>query len=53
MQVNHSLSLRSRSAFAITETELKVMAALAMAGLNSKPKNGYRTPAATGTPMML
>jgi hypothetical protein len=31
---------RSRSAFEITETELKVMAALAIKGLKSNPKNG-------------
>jgi hypothetical protein len=29
------VALRSRSAFAITETELKVIAALAMVGLTS------------------
>jgi hypothetical protein len=31
---------RSRSAFAITETELKLMAAPAIIGLRSSPKNG-------------
>jgi hypothetical protein len=36
----HSFTRRSRRAFEITETELKVMAALAMIGLSSKPKNG-------------
>jgi hypothetical protein len=40
MQVDHSASLLSRSALAITETELKVIAALAIMGLSSKPKNG-------------
>jgi len=30
----------SRRALAMTETELKVMAALAMIGLSSSPKNG-------------
>jgi hypothetical protein len=40
---------RNRSAFAMTDTELKVIAALAIIGLKSKPKNGYSTPAATGT----
>lgn len=35
-----SLVLRSRSAFAITETELKLIAAPAMIGLSNKPKNG-------------
>ena len=32
--------LRSRSAFAITETELKLIAAPAIIGLRSSPKNG-------------
>jgi hypothetical protein len=37
----------------ITETELKVIAALAKIGLRSRPKNGYRIPAAMGTPRAL
>jgi hypothetical protein len=37
----------------MTDTELKVIAALAIIGLNSRPKNGYKTPAATGTPSAL
>ena len=45
--------LRSRSEFAITETELKLIAAAAIIGLSSNPKNGYSTPAATGTPRAL
>lgn len=36
----HISTRLSRSAFAITETELKVIAALATIGLSSKPKNG-------------
>jgi|HubBroStandDraft_3_1064219.scaffolds.fasta_scaffold646752_2 hypothetical protein len=36
----YKLALRRRSAFTITETELKVIAALAMIGLSSKPKIG-------------
>jgi hypothetical protein len=36
----HSFAWRSRSAFAITETELKLIAAPAMMGLKSNPKNG-------------
>ena len=44
---------RSRSALLITETELKVMAALAIIGLSSNPTNGYNTPAAMGTPSTL
>lgn len=34
------LACRSRSAFVITDTELKVIAALAKIGLSSNPKNG-------------
>ena len=38
---NHpSRAFCNRNAFAITETELKLMAAPAMIGLRSKPKNG-------------
>lgn len=33
----------------ITETELNVIAALAIIGLSNKPKNGYSTPAAIGS----
>ena len=40
MQIDHSASFLSRSAFAITDTELNVIAALAMMGLSSSPKNG-------------
>jgi len=43
----------SRNAFAITDTELKLIAAAANTGLNKIPKNGKRTPAATGTPRAL
>jgi hypothetical protein len=32
----------------MTETELKLMAALAIIGLSNQPKNGYRTQAAIG-----
>ena len=48
-----SASRRSRSALAITDTELNVIAALAIIGLSSQPKNGYSTPAAIGTPSTL
>jgi hypothetical protein len=44
---------RRRSAFPITETELKVIAALAIIGLRRIPKYGYKTPAAIGTPIVL
>jgi hypothetical protein len=37
---HYTTSLRSRSALAMTETELKVMAALAMMGLKSSPNTG-------------
>ena len=37
---NHNLSLRKRKALPITETELKLIAAAAIIGLKSKPKNG-------------
>ena len=36
----HNLALRRRKAFATTETELKLIAALAMIGLSRIPKNG-------------
>ena len=49
----YSFTLRSRSEFAITDTELKLIAAAARIGLNNNPKNGYSTPAATGTPTAL
>jgi hypothetical protein len=38
---------------AITETELRLMAAAAIIGLSSTPSAGYRMPAATGTPTPL
>ena len=37
---DHSDTRRSRRAFAMTDTELNVMAAAAMIGLSSKPKKG-------------
>ena len=39
-QLNHSLTFRSRKALLMTETELRLIAAPAMTGLSSKPKNG-------------
>jgi hypothetical protein len=50
---DHSLTFRSRKALPMTETELRLIAAPAMIGLSSKPKNGYSTPAATGIPSPL
>lgn len=38
--LSHSEALRSRSAFTITETELTLIAALAIIGLRSRPKKG-------------
>lgn len=43
----------SRRALAMTETELRLIAAAASIGLSSSPKFGYRTPAAIGTPTTL
>jgi hypothetical protein len=43
----------NRSAFPITDTELKLIAAAAMIGLSSMPNAGYKTPAAIGTPAAL
>ena len=37
---NHSFTFRSRKALAMTETELRLIAAPAMIGLRSTPKNG-------------
>jgi hypothetical protein len=45
----HSRTVRSRSEFPTTERELRVIAALAQIGLIRMPKNGYSSPAATGT----
>ncbi len=44
---------RRRSALPMTDTELNVIAALAMMGLSRSPNAGYSTPAATGTPSTL
>lgn len=49
----HKLIRRSRKALVITDTELKLMAAAAIMGDSSRPKTGYSTPAATGTPRAL
>jgi hypothetical protein len=37
----------------MTETEEKLIAALAMIGLSRMPNHGYSSPAATGTPTAL
>ena len=37
---HYSLRLRNRRALVITDTELKLMAAAAIIGMSSRPKNG-------------
>ena len=49
----HIFTRFSLSALTITDTELKLIAAAAMMGESSKPKNGYSTPAAMGMPSTL
>lgn len=49
----YNFKFRSRSALITTEKELNVIAAAAIMGLSSSPKNGYSTPAAIGTPSKL
>jgi hypothetical protein len=39
-RIDQKRAFRSRSAFEITDTELKLIAAAAMIGLSSSPKNG-------------
>ena len=52
-EVHGNATCRRRNALATTETELILMAAAAMIGLSSNPKNGYSNPAAIGTPRAL
>ncbi len=52
-EVPYSFVFRNRSAFVMTDTELKLMAAAAMMGLSRIPNFGYSTPAAIGTPTEL
>jgi len=52
-RVGQRVARLSRSALAITDTELNVIAALAIIGLSNTPSTGYRMPAATGTPSAL
>ena len=49
----HKEILRNLNELAITETELKLMAAAAIIGDNKMPKNGYKIPAAIGMPKTL
>ena len=51
--VTHSRARCSRSAFAITESDDRLMAAAASMGESSTPKNGYSAPMAIGTPSAL
>ena len=51
--IAQSATRRNRRALPMTDTELNVMAALAIIGLSSNPNTGYRTPAAIGTPSTL
>ena len=44
---------RRRSELAITQKELRLIAAAASIGLRSSPSAGYSAPAATGTPSVL
>lgn len=44
---------RNLNEFAITETELKLMANAAIMGDNNSPNTGNNTPAAIGTPNTL
>ena len=48
-----SSTRRSRSALPMTETELRLIAALAIMGLSRIPNRGNRAPAAIGTPSAL
>ena len=45
--------LLNLSAFAITDTELKLIAKAAIIGESKIPKKGYKIPAAIGTPNTL
>src|SRR5438132_13328514 len=47
--IDHRDTHRRRSALVMTVTELRLIAALAIIGLSSRPANGYSTPAAIGT----
>ena len=47
------VTFRSRKALAMTVTELRLMAAAAIMGESTRPKTGYRAPAAMGIPMAL
>ena len=44
---------RSRSALAMTDAELRLIASAAIIGESSQPVSGYSTPAASGMPSAL
>jgi len=50
---SYKRAFRSRNALPITDTELRLIAAAATMGESRRPKTGYRTPAASGTPSAL
>ena len=50
---NYILTLFKRKEFSTTESEEKAIAAAAKIGFNKIPKNGYKTPAATGIKAVL
>ena len=52
-QARWALNRRSRLALLTTVSDENAMAAPAITGLSSNPKNGYRIPAATGMPATL
>ena len=49
----YNLTFRSLKELPTTLSELKLIAAPAIIGLSSIPKNGYKIPAAMGTPKVL
>jgi hypothetical protein len=53
LDAGHNRTVRNLRAFPITETEERLIAAAANIGEINSPKNGYRIPAAIGTPAVL
>ena len=49
----YNFKFLNRKAFTITDTELKLIATAANIGESNIPKNGYKIPAAIGTPKVL
>ena len=52
-EFSHNFTFLNLSEFAITDTELKLMAAAAIIGDNKIPNTGNKAPAAIGTPITL